>query len=63
MGYDSRPGERDSSVKKVASSFSPKGAVGQKYLASGKAVSMRLWEEDPAKRLAGTLAPMKRLAT
>ena len=48
MGYDSEPDERDSSVKKVASGFSPKGPMGQKYLASGKAVSMRLWEEEPS---------------
>ncbi len=44
-----RPGDgmQDSSVKKVASAFSPKGAQGQKYLASGKAVSMRLWQDEP----------------
>lgn len=38
----------DSTVKKVDSRHSPKGAMGQKYLASGKRVSMRLWEEEPA---------------
>ena len=32
----------DTSVTKVSSAHSPKGAMGQKYLASGKAVSMRL---------------------
>ena len=38
----------DKSVKKVSSKFSPKGAMGQKYLADGKSVSMRLWEgEEP----------------
>ncbi|MBD2437628.1 cupin domain-containing protein [Nostoc sp. FACHB-110] len=40
----------DTSVKKVDSSHSPKGQDGQKYLASGKNVSMRLWEnEQPGK--------------
>src|ERR671916_711834 len=36
----------DTSVKKVDSSNSPKGELGQKYLASGKTVSMRLWEDE-----------------
>ncbi|HEY9813229.1 MAG TPA: cupin domain-containing protein [Candidatus Sericytochromatia bacterium] len=36
----------DKSVKKVDSSHSPKGELGQKYLASGKTVSMRLWEDQ-----------------
>lgn len=36
----------DTSVKKVDSSNSPKGKLGQKYLASGKTVSMRLWENE-----------------
>ncbi|MGH7232360.1 MAG: cupin domain-containing protein [Nitrospiraceae bacterium] len=35
----------DRSVKKVSSEYSPKGEMGQKYLVSGKSVSMRLWEE------------------
>lgn len=40
----------DRSVTKVDSSFSPKGNMGQKYLASGVKVSMRLWEnESPGK--------------
>jgi quercetin dioxygenase-like cupin family protein len=38
---------RDTTVKKVSSAHSPKGEMGQKYLASGKAVSMRLWKEEP----------------
>ncbi|WP_410500438.1 cupin domain-containing protein [Chroococcidiopsis sp. SAG 2025] len=39
----------DTSVKKVDSSSSPRGKQGQKYLASGKSLSMRLWEnEQPA---------------
>jgi quercetin dioxygenase-like cupin family protein len=36
----------DTSVKKVDSTHSPKGQMGQKYLASGKSVSMRLWEDE-----------------
>lgn len=35
----------DSTVKKIDSHHSPNGEMGQKYLASGKAVSMRLWED------------------
>ncbi len=39
----------NSSVKKVESENSPKGEMGQTYLASGKNVSMRLWEnEEPS---------------
>ncbi len=34
----------DTSVQKIDSANSPKGQLGQKYLASGKTVSMRLWE-------------------
>ena len=37
----------DTSIKKVDSAYSPKGEMGQKYLASGKTVSMRLWEQEP----------------
>lgn len=36
----------DSSVKKVEAQFSPTGEMGQKYLASGKSLSMRLWENE-----------------
>lgn len=36
----------DTSVKKVSSAYSPKGEMGQKYLASGIKVSMRLWEDE-----------------
>ncbi|BBD59083.1 cupin 2 domain-containing protein [Nostoc sp. HK-01] len=36
----------DTSVNKIDSSHSPKGKLGQKYLASGKSVSMRLWENE-----------------
>ena len=40
----------DTSVTKVKSEFSPRGKMGQKYLASGVHVAMRLWEEEPGKR-------------
>jgi len=36
----------DTTIKKIDSSHSPKGHCGQKYLASGKTVSMRLWEGE-----------------
>jgi len=36
----------DSTIMKVESATSPKGVMGQKYLASGKTVSMRLWEKE-----------------
>lgn len=36
----------DTTVMKVQSQESPTGEMGQKYLASGKAVSMRLWENE-----------------
>ena len=38
----------DHSVKKIDSSASPSGPDGQKYLVSGKGLSMRLWEEPSA---------------
>ena len=38
----------DTTVMKVDSRNSPHGALGQKYLASGVHVAMRLWEEEPA---------------
>ena len=37
----------DTSVMKVCSKTSPRGAMGQKYLASGVHVAMRLWEDEP----------------
>ncbi len=36
----------DTTVVKIDSHFSPKGELGQKYLASGKTVSMRLWQDE-----------------
>lgn len=38
---------RDTTIMKVSSAHSPRGEMGQLYLASGKSISMRLWEEDP----------------
>ncbi len=35
----------DASVKKVEAGHSPSGTQGQKYLATGKSMSMRLWEQ------------------
>jgi quercetin dioxygenase-like cupin family protein len=36
----------DTTVKKVSSSTSPRGEMGQVYLVSGKRVSMRLWRDE-----------------
>jgi quercetin dioxygenase-like cupin family protein len=36
----------DTTVHKVTAQSSPKGQMGQKYLAIGKRVSMRLWEDE-----------------
>ena len=36
----------DTTVTKVDSHTSPQGQMGQKYLASGKTVAMRLWENE-----------------
>ena len=41
----------DKSITKVSATFAPQGHWGQKYLASGVHMSMRLWEdEQPADR-------------
>ncbi len=37
----------DTSVTKVEASSAPKGPQGQRYLANGKALSMRLWDSEP----------------
>lgn len=40
--------DADTSVTKLNSRFSPRGKMGQKYLASGISLDMRLWEaEEP----------------
>ncbi|MHC2438772.1 cupin domain-containing protein [Bradyrhizobium sp. USDA 4451] len=36
----------DSTIKKVSQATAPKGAMGQTYLASGKRVAMRLWDNE-----------------
>ncbi|MBD2414770.1 cupin [Nostoc calcicola FACHB-389] len=36
----------DKTVTKIDSAYSPKGQLGQKYLACGKSISMRLWENE-----------------
>jgi quercetin dioxygenase-like cupin family protein len=37
----------DTTVTKIDSRHSPKGELGQRYLASGINVAMRLWDEEP----------------
>jgi len=36
----------DTTIIKIDSSKSPTGEMGQKYLASGKSLAMRLWEKE-----------------
>lgn len=36
----------DTTVQKVSGASSPKGEMGQIYLASGKRVSMRMWRDE-----------------
>ncbi len=36
----------DTTITKVDSRYSPKGPAGEKFLASGKHVAMRLWENE-----------------
>lgn len=40
---------RDTTITKVDASHSPTGPRGEKYLASGKSLSMRLWVKEPAR--------------
>ncbi len=37
----------DTSVTKVSGASAPRGKMGQKYLAAGVNLSMRLWEDEP----------------
>lgn len=37
----------DTTIMKIDSRYSPRGDMGQKYLASGVNVAMRLWENEP----------------
>jgi quercetin dioxygenase-like cupin family protein len=39
--------DADTTIIKVDSSRSPRGAQGQRYLAAGVSLSMRLWEREP----------------
>lgn len=39
-------GEHDTTIKKIDSAHSPKGDMGQTYLATGTRVGMRLWEGE-----------------
>lgn len=36
----------ETTVTKIDSRHSPRGAMGQKYLATGKRIGMRLWEDE-----------------
>jgi quercetin dioxygenase-like cupin family protein len=36
----------DTTVQKVKSACSPRGEMGQKYLAMGKGLAMRMWEDE-----------------
>lgn len=36
----------DTTIKKVSAAHSPVGVHGQRYLVSGKRISMRLWREE-----------------
>jgi quercetin dioxygenase-like cupin family protein len=48
----------DTSITKVNARYSPRGRSGQKYLASGVKLSMRLWEqEQPGKPKSVTQRP------
>jgi hypothetical protein len=40
----------DKSITKVNAAYSPTGRAGQKYLASGIQISMRLWEREEPSR-------------
>lgn len=48
----------DTTVTKIDSRHSPHGPMGQKYLASGKRMGMRMWEnEQPSEPKAPTARP------
>ena len=54
----------DTTIKKVEAGSSPPGEMGQKYLVSGKRVSMRIWIDEPGGKLkAPTREIMRRLDT
>ena len=53
-----RHSPHDTSITKVNVQYSPRGKRGQKYLASGIKLSMRLWEhEQPGKPKSATQRP------
>jgi hypothetical protein len=41
----------DTTIKKVEAGTAPRGEMGQKYLVAGKRVSMRLWVQEPGRKL------------
>jgi hypothetical protein len=41
----------DTTIKKVEAITSPRGEMGQHYLVAGKRVSMRLWVQEPGRKL------------
>src|SRR4029450_14112746 len=41
----------DTTIKKVEAITSPRGELGQHYLVAGKRVSMRLWVQEPGRKL------------
>jgi uncharacterized cupin superfamily protein len=47
IGATTTSGLVDTTVTKVKSTFSPRGSMGQKYLAAGIHLGMRLWENEP----------------
>jgi uncharacterized protein (DUF2267 family)/quercetin dioxygenase-like cupin family protein len=47
MAKNAARAHRDTTVVKIDSTWSPRGTEGEKYLASGVRVSMRLWEKEP----------------
>jgi hypothetical protein len=50
----------DKSITKVSSAYAPKGPAGQRYLAAGLELSMRLWEnEDPVEDKTETVREYK----
>lgn len=39
-------GHADTTIKKIDSAHSPRGEMGQRYLASGSTIAMRLWQAE-----------------
>jgi hypothetical protein len=44
----------DTTIKKIDSRHSPKGDMGQTYLASGVSLAMRLWQKEQPGQLTAT---------